>query len=60
MNYYVPNSIKLISGSFSYGETVIVEVDGKQMKRKVNYGTLCGLYITIKGEKYGITDFDKE
>ena len=58
-NYYVPKSIKLIGGSFSWGETVILSVDGKEIKRKVNYGSLDGLYVTIKNVKYGRTDLDK-
>lgn len=58
-NYFVPKSIKLVNGIFSYGETVILNVDGKEIKRKVKYGTLDGLYVTISGVKYGRTDFDK-
>ena len=58
-NYYVPNSIKLVSGSFSYGETVILNVDGKEIKRKVNYGSLDGLYVVISGVKYGANHLDK-
>ena len=45
--------MKLISGEWSYGNTVIIEVDGKTIKRKVQYGILDGLYIVYKGEKIG-------
>lgn len=45
--------IKLIDGTWSYGQTVIIEADGKRMKRKVKYGTLDGLYIIYRGEKIG-------
>ena len=48
--------IKLIDGEFFYGESVTLEINGKQIKRKVNYGSLDGLYVIIKGEKYGKTD----
>ena len=50
--------IKLIDGEFYYGEVVTLEVDNKQIKRKVNYGSLDGLYVLIKGEKYGKTDIN--
>lgn len=57
--YFVPNSIKLVGGTFAYGETVTLNVDGKEIKRKVNYSTLSGLYVVISGVKYGKTDLDK-
>lgn len=47
------SGIKLKSGVFSYGQTLILEVDGKEIKRKVHYGSLDGLYIVIDGEKIG-------
>ena len=52
-NYYVPESIKLIDGDFWYGHTVTLLVDGKEMKRKVNYHSLEGNYVVINGAKYG-------
>lgn len=48
--------MKLIDGVFKYGQTVAIDVDGKLVKRKVHYGILDGLYITIDGEKYGESD----
>ena len=57
--YTVPNSIKLIEGSFSWGETVTLNVDGKEIRRKVNYASLEGLYVVIGGVKYGRNHFDK-
>ena len=58
-NYYVPKSIKLIDGNFSWNETITILVDGKEMKRKVYYASLEGLYIVIRGVKYGYNHFDK-
>ena len=57
-NCSVPKEIKLIDGDFSYGEIVTLLVDGEEIKRKVNYGSLDGLYVTIRYAKYGMTDFD--
>lgn len=59
-NYYVPKSIKLVSGDFFPGEFVVLNVDGKLIKRKVYYGNLDGTYVVIDYSKYGITDFDKK
>lgn len=59
MKYYVPKSIKLINGSFSWDETVTLSVDGKIIKRKVRYTSLDGLHVVIDNCKYGRTDLDK-
>lgn len=45
--------MKLLSGTWSWGEIVTLEVDSKIIKRKVHYGTLEGLYVLINGEKCG-------
>ena len=44
-------NIKLIDGDFFEGETVTVEMGGKNYKRKVYYGN-GELSITINGYKY--------
>ena len=56
--YYVPQSIRLVSGAFSYGNDVELNVDGRTIRRRVGYSSLDGLYVTIAGVKYGKTDFD--
>lgn len=59
-NYDQPEVIKIIAGNFSYGETVILQIDGKkETKRKVQYGILDGLYIVINGEKIGYKSLEK-
>lgn len=59
-NYEQPETIKIIAGNFSYGETVTLQIDGKkETKRKVHYGVLDGLYIVINGEKIGYKSLEK-
>ena len=56
--------MKLIDGVFKYGETVVIDVDGKLLKRKVRYAN-GSLYIDIEGQKFfgkdisGVSTFDK-
>ena len=58
--YYVPKSMEIVDGFFSYGQTITISVDGKIVKRKVHYGSLDGEYIVFQGIKYGLTDMDKK
>ncbi len=44
--------MKYIKGSFTQGERVTVEIDGKQYTRKVFYKRDCGLYITVNNRMY--------
>lgn len=44
--------LKLIKGYFYEGETITVEIDGKQIERKVKYSSKDGLYIIYQNRKY--------
>ena len=44
--------MKLVKGGFFEGETITVEIDGKQIERKVRYNRMDGLYIVYKNMKY--------
>lgn len=44
--------MKHISGNFLEGENVTVEIDGKQITRKVKYNRSDGLYIVYQNRKY--------
>lgn len=49
---------KIISGSFLEGEQVIVEIDGREFKRKVYYSNKWGdLVITVYGNEYAKYEF---
>lgn len=45
--------LKLISGTFAYGQTVTIDTGKRTIRRKVHYGILDGLYVVIDGEKIG-------
>lgn len=51
--------IKYIKGSLTYGDTVVLEVDGKQIKRKVHYTSYDGLYVVIKNERVRVADIER-
>ena len=44
--------MKLLNGRFLEGEKITVEIDGKQIERKVKYNRMDGLYIIYKNRKY--------
>ena len=44
--------MKLIKGNFYEHETITVEINGKQIERKVKYNHMDGLYITYQSRKY--------
>ena len=43
---------KLLKGEFFENQTIIVEIDGKQIERKVKYSRMDGLYIIYQNKKY--------
>lgn len=43
---------KLIKGEFFQNQTITVEIDGKQIERKVKYSRMDGLYIIYQNRKY--------
>ena len=45
-------SLKLINGYFYENEIITVEIDGKQIERKVKYNRKDGLYIIYQNRKY--------
>lgn len=50
---------KIVSGSFQDGEFVVVEIDGKEFKRKVYYSNKHnGPVIIIYGNEYLKTEFE--
>lgn len=42
---------KLIKGNFYENELITVEIDGKQIDRKVRYNHMDGLYIMYQNRK---------
>lgn len=49
---------KIIEGNFIEGEYVIVEIDGKEFRRKVWYSNRWGdLVITVLGNEYAYSEF---
>lgn len=44
--------MKIISGRFLENKEVTVEIDGRQIKRKVRYSCSDGLYIVYQNKKY--------
>ena len=44
--------MKYIKGKFLECEKVTVEIDGKQIERKVKYNRMDGLYIIYQNRKY--------
>lgn len=44
--------MKLVKGWFYQGEKIVVEIDGKQIERKVRYSHMDGLYIVYQNRKY--------
>lgn len=42
--------MKLIDGLFKYGETVVIDVDGKRIKRKVHFAN-GELFVEIGGKR---------
>lgn len=51
--------MKLVSGEWKWDEEVLINVDGKTIKRKVRYDILNGLYIVYKNEKIGLRALTK-
>ncbi len=51
--------MKLIDGSFKYGETVAIDVDGKLHTCKVSFDLESGEYVTINGKKIYARDVKK-
>ena len=52
-------SKRIVSGTFTEGESVVVEIDGKEFKRKVWYSEKWGdLVITVLGNEYAKYEFD--
>lgn len=58
-NFYNPTTLKLIDGIFAYGHVVTLQVDDVQIKRKVGYDPIDGLYIAIMNTRYGKADFER-
>lgn len=52
--------MKYIKGKFLEGEKVTVEIDGKQIERKVKYNRMNGLYIMYQNRKYFEYECDYE
>lgn len=52
--------MKLIDGSFKYGETVAIDADGKLYKCKVSYDLESGEYVTINGNRIYAADLEKK
>ena len=44
--------MRLIKGGFLEGEKITIEIDGKQVERKVKYNRMDGLYIVYQNRKY--------
>ena len=44
--------MKLIKGNFYQDELITIEIDGKQIERKVRYSRMDGLYIIYQNRKY--------
>lgn len=44
--------MKLIEGNFYQNELITVEINGKQIVRKVKYNRMDGLYIVYQNRKY--------
>lgn len=56
------NSIQYIDGEWTCGETITFCVNGKNVSRKVLYGTVgfaSTLYININGKRYARIDLPK-
>ena len=45
-------NFKLIKGGFCENEKIIIEIEGKQVERKVRYNRMDGLYIVYNNRKY--------
>ena len=52
--------MKIIKGRFLEGEKITVEIDGKQIERKVKYNRMDGLYIVYQNKKYFEYECDYE
>ena len=50
--------MKVIGGYFLENQSVTVEIDGKQIERKVRYNRVDGLYIVYKNRKYFEYEFE--
>lgn len=49
---------RIVEGNFIEGEFVIVEIDGKEFRRKVFYSNKWGdLIITVYGNEYAYSEF---
>lgn len=44
--------MKLLKGNFYENELITIEIDGKQIERKVKYNRMDGLYIIYQNRKY--------
>lgn len=49
--------MEIVSGTFLYGHTVGLIIDGKELKRKVHYTTADGCYIVYQNERIRNTAF---
>ena len=52
--------MKYIDGCFLEGKVVTVEIDGKQIRRKVKHNRVDGLYIIYHNQKYFESECDYE
>ena len=53
-------STRIVSGEFLEGQFVVVEIDGKEFRRKVFYSTKWGdLIITVYGNEYAKYEFEE-
>lgn len=50
--------MKVIDGYFLENQSVTIEIDGKQVERKVRYNRADGLYIVYKNRKYFEYEFE--
>lgn len=44
--------MQIIKGRFLEGEKITIEIDGKQVERKIKYNRTDGLYIVYQNRKY--------
>lgn len=45
-------NFKLVKGDFFEGQTITIDIEGKQTERKVKYSRMDGLYIVYQNRKY--------
>lgn len=44
--------MQIIKGRFLESEKITIEIDGKQVERKIKYNRTDGLYIVYQNRKY--------